>query len=448
MLAFLIAPPSAVAEGFIDDSTINGGIYYWQRDRDRKDLEVGSNTYGEMVSNLEHATFNANLEFNSGYAANMFGLDLAAYAAWELNDGGPAYPNEIGFSNANTVWEEKWDGDKSGATIYRAAAKFKHGPSWAQAGYIQPKGQSLLAPHWSFMPGTYRGIEAGANFDNAGNGALSFSYMWADEYKAPWYKEMYDLRQADAKTQVDYVHSLGAKYDFKNSLVLEAAFGQAADYMDQYFAKVAYTIPLAEKGIPLSYQFYAANDKVSGGPSNPNDVYDGTAWLQALTFSHESGPFNFRLEGTWAKAEGNQGYFLQRMTPSYASSNGRLDVWWDSRSDWNANGEKAVFIGGIYNLAGWELPELSVGVSYAYGWDAKPSSNPIYNQSQRLKESAINFDLMYQIKHGKAKDTSFKLHYTKYDNHSDLASYQGGFSNIFQDETDVKFIVVIPFSLR
>ncbi|ESH47090.1 outer membrane porin [Salmonella enterica subsp. enterica serovar Choleraesuis str. 0006] len=30
------------------------------------------------------------------------------------------------------------------------------------------------------------------------------------------------------------------------------------------------------------------------------------------------------------------------MTPTYASSNGRLDIWWDNRSDFNANGEKAV----------------------------------------------------------------------------------------------------------
>lgn len=38
------------------------------------------------------------------------------------------------------------------------------------------------------------------------------------------------------------------------------------------------------------------------------------------------------------------------MTPTYASSNGRLDIWWDNRSDFNANGEKAVFFGAMYDL--------------------------------------------------------------------------------------------------
>ena len=35
------------------------------------------------------------------------------------------------------------------------------------------------------MPGTYQGAEAGANFDYGDAGALSFSYMWTNEYKAP-----------------------------------------------------------------------------------------------------------------------------------------------------------------------------------------------------------------------------------------------------------------------
>ncbi|VTR24810.1 Uncharacterised protein [Serratia fonticola] len=60
--------PEAQAEGFIDDSTLTGGVYYWQRQRDRKDVETG-----DFKTNLSHSTWNANLDFNSGYAADMFG---------------------------------------------------------------------------------------------------------------------------------------------------------------------------------------------------------------------------------------------------------------------------------------------------------------------------------------------------------------------------------------
>ena len=105
---------------------------------------------------------------------------------------------------------------------------------------------------------------------------------------------------------------------------------------------------------------------------------------------------DLRLEGTWVKADGQQGYFLQRMTPTYASSNGRLDIWWDNRSDFNANGEKAVFFGAMYDLKNWNLPGFAIGASYVYAWDAKPAtwqSNPdaYYDKNRTIEESAYSW---------------------------------------------------------
>jgi len=34
----LVVTPEAKAAGFLEDSTLPGGIYYWQRERDRKDV--------------------------------------------------------------------------------------------------------------------------------------------------------------------------------------------------------------------------------------------------------------------------------------------------------------------------------------------------------------------------------------------------------------------------
>ncbi len=63
-----MAMPEARAEGFIDDSTLTGGIYYWQRERDRKDVTDGD----KYKTNLSHSTWNANLDFQSGYAADAY----------------------------------------------------------------------------------------------------------------------------------------------------------------------------------------------------------------------------------------------------------------------------------------------------------------------------------------------------------------------------------------
>lgn len=433
------------AAGFVDDSTLTGGLYYWQRERDRKDV-----TDDKFKTNLSHATWNANLDFQSGYAADIIGFDIAAFTAIEMAENGDsAHPNEIAFSSSNKAYDEDWSGDKSGISLYKAAAKLKYGPVWARAGYIQPTGQTLLAPHWSLLPGTYQGAEAGANFDYQSAGALSFSYMWTNEYKSPWHLEMDDFYQNDKSTKVDYLHSLGAKYDFKNNLILEAAFGQAQGYIDQYFAKASYKWDIAGSPLAASYQFYGTRDKVDNG--GINDIYDGTAWLQGLTFGYKIGQVDLRLEGTWVKADGQQGYFLQRMTPTYASSNGRLDIWWDNRSDFNANGEKAIYVGAMYDLSHWNLAGFAVGGSYVYAWDAQPGTAPstdgYYDPDSRLKETAYSLDATYTLQDGRAKGTLFKLHFTQYDNHSDIPSYGGGYGNIFQDERDVKFMVIAPFTI-
>lgn len=449
--ALLVDMPAS-ASGFIDDSALVGGVYYWQRHRERKDMQPDSEKYNRYTSNLHHSTINTSLDYSSGYAGDWIGLDFATFAAVEISNKGPGAPNEIGFSDGDSRWDEPWSGDRNGVSIYKAALKMKYSDLWMRAGYLQPSGQTLMSPHWSLLPGTYRGVELGTLKHFTDSGDFAVSYMWSDKYKAPWYKKMYDFRKADGVTKLNYMHSVGAKFTSKNKWQLEAAYGQADSYMDQFFTKASYAFPVMGNDLETSWQFYGAHDREKGGAANVNDVYSGLAWLQALTLGYRTGPFNFRLEGTWVKADGNQGFFLQRMTPSYASSNGRLDVWWDSRSDWNANGEKAVFAGVMAELDGLHLPGWQIGTSYAYGWGAKPSSNPIYNQNQRLRESAWNMDLIYTIPQGWGernwgKCTQFRLHYTRYDNHSTIPSYEGGYGNIFQDEKDVKFIVTAPFTI-
>lgn len=225
-LSTIILIPNSYGESFIDESSLTGGLYYWQRDRDRKELDPNSENYKKYSANLQHSTFNASLDFSSGYFIDVIGLDLAAFSAVELSNSGPAAPNELGFSDGKTRWDEK----------------------------------------------------VGEVFDFDAKGELSMSYMWSDHYKAPWYRDTYNFREADGETGISYLHAIGFKYDFKNNLLLEASYGQAKDYMDQYFAKVSYPAPIAQSDLRLSYQFYGAKDKVSDG--GINDVYDGLAFYK------------------------------------------------------------------------------------------------------------------------------------------------------------------------
>ncbi len=64
-----------------------------------------------------------------------------------------------------------------------------------------------------------------------------------------------------------------------------------------------------------------------------------------------------------------------------------------------------------------------------------------------LKSLHTALDAVYTLQDGRAKGTMFKLHFTEYDNHSDIPSWGGGYGNIFRDERDVKFMVIAPFTI-
>ena len=74
----------------------------------------------------------------------MFGLDIAAFTAIEMAENGDSsHPNEIAFSKSNKAYDEDWSGDKSGISLYKAAAKFKYAVSAAlelYAGYLSGGG--------------------------------------------------------------------------------------------------------------------------------------------------------------------------------------------------------------------------------------------------------------------------------------------------------------------
>ncbi|WP_139461146.1 OprD family outer membrane porin [Aeromonas veronii] len=465
VVAALVAPGMALAaqdmmspeygqsyETFVKDSKLTGGLFYFQRDRDRKD----TGGTGEYASNLSHATTQAALNFNSGYAWNVVGLDLGGYGAYDLTDDRSPANQENEFSFAGRNWDNNFkDGNAgNGFSVTNAALKFKFGDSvTAKGGYTQLYVPGVIGVNWSYQPGTYRGGQVEGNF-----GGLYLTYAIADEYKAPWFKETQIFSRAKSKPwvsgyspqeeqyKIDYIHGIAARYTFENGTAVTGSFGQSKDYMDSYHFKLAHKFDVIG-GLSTSYQFYGSETSdfdasaVAGGDSGK--TYDGLAWQQALTAAWNYAQYGFRLEGLWTKAEGDEGNYLPRLTRGYANSQGANEIWWDSRSDWNANNEKALFFGvtrSLDDLVG--APGWSVGVSGAYGWDIENGDGTKYITGEDT-EWAANFDVSYTVQDGKLKGTLFKLHYTDYNN--DLPSWK--YSNVFASEKDVKFHIIMPFTI-
>ena len=429
----------STGNAFFDDATINGGIYAFSRKRDRHDGTM-------MQKNLDHTSVQTNIDISSGYLNDFFGVDFGAFASADMRFNA-GLDHEMNFAPWDNAYDPDWSqkNTKNGASIYKAALKFKVANAWARAGYIQPTGPGGLGVNWSFMPGTYRGAQAGADF-----GGLSVAYMWADQYKAPWFQDTYKFRtknpgagiDGDQDKVIDYVHSFGAIYTFENGLKLDAAFSQSKDYLDNYHFKVKHGLDVAEGRLDLGYHYYGAKD------AGDYKVYDGDAWQQALTASFKKGAYTFRAESTVTHSPGKQGYFVYRVTGPNGSSKGAYDLWWDSRSDWNHDGEKAVFFGAWRDLADLGKPGWNVGVSYVYGWGGKPGSIvEAGEEGLEMKEEAYNLDISYTFQSGDWKGTRIAAHMTKYRNRSGQAKSWETFRNAFLDENDLKLMMVIPYSL-
>ena len=421
---------------FLDDADISGGMYYFWRDRLRYDPATK-----DYDTNLNHGSLQANAEFVSGYLGGLIGVDFGVFGSHDIFNHG-AVDHEMGFEPWHDPWHPDWGNTSTidGFSVYKAAVKLKAGPVWAKAGYFQPSGPGVLGVNWSIMPGAYSGVNAGADF-----GRLSLAAAWVDAYKPPWLLEMHRFRKNDGETLVPWMWSVGARYAFENAITLELAYGESLGHLKNGHLKSGWNAELGPGRLTLGYHLYAMADSDDTGRSG-NDNFDGLAVQHYLFGKYEAAPWTFRLEGTWTFAPmsgpHSQGQFAYRLTDRSGSSNGAYDVWWDARSDWNADNEKAVFAGVQRSLDDL-LPVAGIyaGAGFAAGYDGRG-----WNAAERLSEWAFTFDVGYVKPDGAFKDAFVKLHYTEYRNGTDAPSWTV-YKNAFQSEHDVKLLIGVPFSL-
>ncbi|AMO58358.1 hypothetical protein GZ77_21795 [Endozoicomonas montiporae] len=416
---------------FFSDAKVSGKIYNMTRIRDRRD-DV-SNSFKE---NLYLSSSLANVDFSSGLLDHLFGVGAGVFGTLDMWHSGTSQYGEIALIDDR-------ERIKNGFSFYKAAVRVEHSCFKAHAGYIQPSGPGVLGVNLSFVPGTYRGGEAAFHYEG-----LIVALMWADQYKKPWIYDMKTLLRKDG-TALNSVYSVGAHYDLGNGVSVMGGFGQGEDFIDLYKFKLAYSGHL----LAVSYQLYAMNDKNDGGivwnadhtKNTTNDIFEGLAYQHVLMSNIHLHRWTFRAEASYTNVKGSESNFAFRPTGyngGSGGSNGAYEVWWDSRSDFNHNGEKAVFFGGWYHFKhGW-----SAGLSYAFGWDGKPNTlNPAVTSSKKLREQAYNADISYIFQSGHLKGTSITLHCTLFNNKTGLPSSSRAFPGAFKDEKDIKLIFSMPW---
>lgn len=423
-------------ERLFDDARVTGGLYFFGRDRQRYDTE--RKTY---KTNLRHGSLQANLDLVSGYAWEHLGVDFGVFTSHDLfNYGSPDH--EMGFMPWQDPWHPDWGKHftLSDVSIYKAALKAKAGPAWIRAGWLQPEGPGVLGVNWSIMPGTWRGINAGADF-----GGLSVAGMVADAYKAPWFLNENRLLKNDGETHLPGAWTLGVRYAFENGITLETAYGESPGHLQNAHFKSSWELPLGAGRVKFGYHLYAMRDSDDSGQSE-NDNFDGLAAQHYVFGLYELNMWIFRLEGTYTSAPisgpYSQGQFAYRLADRNGGAKGAYEVWWDARSDWNADNEKAVFAGVERRLDDiLPVPGFYVGLSGAAGWDGRG-----WGTSQRFSEWAVSGDVGYVKPAGRLQGAFVKMHYTEYRNCTDAPSWSY-YKNGFQSEHDVKILIGVPFSL-
>ena len=431
------------ATGFFADSTLNGAVGVWMRSRTRGGVDANGNDKTK-TPNLDHGSLYMTVNYNSGYAADVIGFDGNVYATFDMwNEASPDH--EMNFWGVDNPYDTnptassgcvaaggKWASgcNENGGQIQTAAIKLKGGDMFtAKMGWFQPSVPTGLGVNWSFAAGTYQGGEVGAKFGN-----LSLGAVYADSYRAPWFKDMYEFRESDNKTDAGDVYSLGARYDFGEIGLLDVAY-TALTKGDRTHSHVKYKIT-TESGYYFSPQVYVVDD---------SDAFDSTAFQLAFLSAKSFGAYSVRAEGTYTSADTGDaktvGNLVYRPTKIYGGSNGAYDIWWNNRSDFNHDGELAFFGEVKRDLTDMGATGLSVGVSGVYAFGAQAEG---YDELVEYSGSAF---LSYAIQNGALKGANFGMYATYYVNDSNADNW-AGYTNGFQDESDLKVTFMMPFTIK
>jgi hypothetical protein len=424
---------------------ISGELIYFQRRSNRHDVADG-----RRHTLRDHRTVQTRLDFASAYADNAIGIDIGLFSANDIHNC-CAPDHEFNF----VPWRNPWEADGSkrhardGFSLHRAQIKLRRDGWWGKFGYYQPQGPGVLGVNWSILPGTLRGFEGGGRIGFGGGAKkreLIFAVQWANGYKAPWYRDVYHFRAADRERRVEDVYSFGVRCETtagKSSHSAEVAWGEARGFLQNAHFKFKYRREFNPTlSTAFSYQLHAATDRVRG--NDAGYFGGGRGWQHYLAWSGTKLPYTVKVEFTNTHAPSRNdthlGYFVYRLSGGYGGANGAYEPWWDNRSDWNHNRESAYFVSIARNFDDvLSTPGFSAAISAVYGHGGQ-----VYGISENLRESAWSIHFTYAVPAGPLKGTRASLHYTEYDNHTRLPSWQG-FKNLFQDERDLKILVIVPW---
>lgn len=378
-------------EGFIDGSSMDVGVMYYGRERDHNDTTIDPNEIRVHALGL-----NANLK--SGYYNGWLGADVSAVSNIDLMGGSGHGQSEVLYYDNRNPGDER-----NSARLAKARLKLKFGDEAmngkVMAGYTDINA-GVIGTSSGLNTHSYRGLDAKFNMDN-----LQLAYGWADQFQNDWDDEFRDITNSGHQNknntdgeQIDFIHSLGARYDLNGNGWVDVAYGEGKNFRTNYHVAGGYSFDLNDLGKLTLTSYYqsgkydedASFDK--GGKADREYTWSSSAALA-------KGNWNF-LAGYGQTYAPDSNEYQLRLTAWANSDHRNFLQTWAQLDDYLWDGQKVVKFATSYTFDG-RLQGLSTGVNYNYGWDNYEAGRA--NDSREGTMHALDFQFSYTVQAGPVK---------------------------------------------
>ena len=393
-------------EGFVDGASMDLGFMYYGRQRNAEG-DMYTNTDGDVVANDNrdikvHALgMNANLK--SGWYDGWLAVDGSIFANVDLLGGNGYGQSEVLFYNNHTTWDES-----SSSRIGKLRARMKFGDEQmglnVKAG-ITDINSGTMGTSGGLNAHAYRGVEAKGHYDN-----FTVTYGIADRFMNDWDDSLKKITNnwdqyrvgddqvlpAGGAAELDYIHSIGGRYDIDNGWV-DVAYGEGKGYRKNYHLAGSYGFDLSkETRLTLTsyYQSGKYEEKLgSGNFFNGESAQRESTWSSSAVVSN--GGWNF--VGGYGQTDAPDSGEYQLRLAAWGNADHRNFIQTASTlDDFLWDGQKVVRAGANYTFTEQGLPGLTLGANAFYSWDGY-NNRGTATENRDAKMKALDFQIMYSF---------------------------------------------------
>ncbi|MCX4025670.1 outer membrane porin, OprD family [Endozoicomonas sp. SM1973] len=386
-------------EGFIEGSSLDAvlrNVYFNRDGRHGSDYDNR-----EWIQGLQ-------LNYTSGYFADIIGFDASYYGAWDLDSPGnnfthlpadgrnPKETNDISLLGQAYVKVKLGDDDLN--------FNFKHGRMRRDTNLIQGSGSRAV-------PSSVYGTAADINVHGL---KLHGTYLTEGSWRNMGHFEHF----GDGTEEVNYIQSYGLAYEFDNGLGFEYDWGESNSFLEGQQFKVYHTFSLADntqlylEGIHHrvkengdAFIRSKINKDRTAAQAASFDGYDSqnTQLLAKLTVDE------LTLKTAYHQTKGADFEYDWAASPSgFGGFNSMVPYW----SDFICKDQKAIMVGFEYDFAGVGVPGLTLEAGYRKGFDGDKNNTGIETTSRGNKEWGRDTTIAYEFQTAALK--GLKLKWTNY----------------------------------